>query len=315
MSLQSFTPTSTLDAVNALLAAAGEAPVASLEDAAGRPDVDLAHNTVAETHADLTARRWLFNTEYNVPVATSMGLPADVLSFEATPRVDQRYLDVGVRGSTFYDRTTGGLPALLHLNVVRFVPFAQLPETARRYILAAAATRYVQRSQGATEALQLLAAAEQGALAALAAEQVEQPPVPHGTAATLLDAVNAVLVAAGQAPARTLYAFTGVRAGAHDAVLASLYELLAERWTFNTDPEGNALEVAYTDLPVLARAAVVARATMRYAPTVGAKADAAEQEYALTWPKLVREFRYRPIRNITLTPAYRLQFRRYRRGI
>jgi hypothetical protein len=70
MSLQSFTPTSELDAVNALLAAAGEAPIDSLAAAVGRPDVDLARATLNRTHAEVLAERWTFNLDPDTGAAT-----------------------------------------------------------------------------------------------------------------------------------------------------------------------------------------------------------------------------------------------------
>lgn len=180
--LDTYTPTTELEAVNAILAAANEAPVDSLDAAAGRGDVALALSTLAEVQRETLSYHWRFNSDINyrlTGVAEGDGYvfpePPGMLAFTLTRSSAQYGWDIVSRPSRTYqvggasvriltDRV-GGFDTLsvseLFINPVWAVPFSLMPEHARRYIVRSAVRRRVQ--QGGYPNLQACAADEAGA--------------------------------------------------------------------------------------------------------------------------------------------------------
>ena len=255
--LDTNTPTTELEAVNAILAAANEAPVESLDAAAGRPDVALALGALTASMRETLASRWRFNSDINYKLTgTLVGAeyafpePADLLAFTLTPTEAQRGLDIVARPSRTYKpagesvrilaNRIGGADTLsvaeLYINPVWSVPFSLMPEAARSFIVRSAIRRRVQQSGAGEQALKGAAADEQAALAQLTA--TESQPVPavlNDGWSTETDALNAVLASAGLPGVVDVLAAEDQQLTALNTLRQATTDVCSMGWRFNTD--------------------------------------------------------------------------------
>lgn len=178
-----------LDAVNAMLSAIGEAPIADV-DTATQADVIIAINELRNATREVQAMGWRFNTEYGfqLPPAATLSWPdADgvttllnifvppdapaMLDFSVTQIPEQQgdgYVDTAIRPSrvytvsaakvlVFYDRALNrdGFDAskypFLYINPVWCFDYEQMPEVARRFTAILAGRRFQQRVVGSGE--------------------------------------------------------------------------------------------------------------------------------------------------------------------
>lgn len=140
----SSSKTTRLEAVNSMLSAAGEAPVANLSDNGG---VD---STMAEAILDRKCREiqeegWHFNTRSMtlVPTGGEILIPDNVISVDPN---DLRLNNYGVRGNRLFDLATGlttGFTANVTVSVIEMLEWSDLPQSARSYILAEASRVFV----------------------------------------------------------------------------------------------------------------------------------------------------------------------------
>lgn len=134
-------PTTELEAVNSMLLAIGEAPVAQLENS-GLGDAATARSRLTLVSRRVQKRGWSWNTDYNLslPIDSNgyVNLPNDCLRFNPTGAFDQAKLVQ--RGTQVYDawNNTFVFTTTLTADVVHFLDFSILPETARQAILLAA---------------------------------------------------------------------------------------------------------------------------------------------------------------------------------
>lgn len=189
MAIENLVATTELEAINSMLAAIGEAPIADVETAT-QADVEMAVSFLRNATREIQALGWRFNSEFGLAVAPAVTdfswtdpdggaldidiftLPAGVISFTVTPLPSQilstygAMLDVVERRSkqyvdgasasvlVLYDRLRNrdGFPAgerdFLYLDTVSLFDFADLPESARRYITITAARRFIQSVLG-----------------------------------------------------------------------------------------------------------------------------------------------------------------------
>lgn len=139
-------PTTTLEAVNILLKAIGEAAVSDLTETAGSADVEAAFTTLQEVSRSVQMEGWTFNTEEEYPIAPDVDgcltLPAGTLKVDTTG-VD-RSVRLVMRGNRLYDRRnhTYVFDRPYLVNLVVLLPFEDLPEVARNYITIKAARRF-----------------------------------------------------------------------------------------------------------------------------------------------------------------------------
>jgi hypothetical protein len=144
-----YTPTSELDAVNAILAVAGESPVNSLE-VGGLASVDIARQILHETSREIQSQDWEFNSEYDYPLPlTTDGnilLPPNVLKIDVINDYIHAYTPV-MRGDRLYDKKnhTDIFPESLKFDIVFFLPFDHLPESLRKLITIRAARVFQRR--------------------------------------------------------------------------------------------------------------------------------------------------------------------------
>jgi hypothetical protein len=146
------TPTTELEAINALLATTGESPVNVLVDS-GVVTADIARTTLHEVNRAYQSEGWHFNTEIDyglVPdVSGFLNVPTNVLQIETAD--DYKDNDVVRRGSRIYNRTTHSyvFASNIAFNMVVFLPYEELPEASRQYILITAARLFQDRVLGA----------------------------------------------------------------------------------------------------------------------------------------------------------------------
>lgn len=128
-------PSTELEAVNAMLGTIGETPVNSL-DTVSSVDTAIARDTLHAISREVQARGWWFNEDYgHTFVLDTHGIarvPPNLLSVKPSrggPIVVQR-------GDRLFNRRTNAdtFETPPRADVVWFLPFDSLPETARRYI-------------------------------------------------------------------------------------------------------------------------------------------------------------------------------------
>lgn len=259
-SITNLNPTTELDAVNSMLSAIGEAPVATLLGVS-QADVEMAVNILRSTTREVQLRRWRFNTEYGYTV-TSAGssvqngatvnvffVPAQLGTFRLSNVSGQENLDAIIRPSrffqpgtlVFYDRLgsrDGFALSTLQIDPVWVFDFEQMPETARRYTVVAAGRRFAQQVAGSEELGSFSEQDEENALRILIEDQQERPPLASGTSTeqSETDALNLILTAANQQAVASVNAILDPEGiTALNIFRATTREVLAEGWSFNTE--------------------------------------------------------------------------------
>jgi hypothetical protein len=143
--------TSRLDAVNTILTASGESPVSSL--AGTTVDTANAESVLDEVLRDVQTEGWHFNTEKEVSLSPDgsslINLPTNVAKIDLSD-VDTSDVDIVQRGTRLYDRKghTYEFEATIKADIVYLLPFEELPEAARRFIVVRAARIFHDRFVG-----------------------------------------------------------------------------------------------------------------------------------------------------------------------
>ena len=149
------TNTTTLEAINTILSAIGEAPINSLT---GTLPIDAtqAQNLLIEISRETMAASWHFNSFYDYTL--SLDTDSKIPLAENIMRVDldiNKYspatYNVIKRGSFLFNKkdNTYAFDKALDANVILYLPFDELPENARRYITIRAARIFQDRLLGA----------------------------------------------------------------------------------------------------------------------------------------------------------------------
>lgn len=145
-----------LDAVNTMLAAIGEAPINSLSKAV-TSDAAFAVRLLDEVNTEVQATGWSFNTEKEFTLqkdnSGNIPLPSDMLRVTIDR---QRYTNVYpvVRGKRLYDQknqTFTFTDSLVASRLIRKITFEDLPPVARRYVTIRSARVFVDRVGGGQE--------------------------------------------------------------------------------------------------------------------------------------------------------------------
>lgn len=146
-----LTPATELEAVNDMLAAIGEAPVNSLTEPVAA-DASLAHALLKRVSREVQSMGWHWNRDPRVvfvPENTTgfIYLPDNVLRLNEHPSVRGRY-DLTRRGNRLYDRKTQSFvfSEPVPLEVAWGLPWEDLPEPARAYIMARAGRVFLNRA-------------------------------------------------------------------------------------------------------------------------------------------------------------------------
>jgi len=147
--------TTELDAVNAMLAAIGEAPVESLTS--DLPEAQKAQRALATVSRETQSKGWNFNKETNFPLTP--GVTGEIFIGTAILSLDpsNRNQDYVQRGPRLYDKKnhTYVFKSAVDCDLTLFLSFNELPETARRFITVRAARRFqkVELSSGTLDRL------------------------------------------------------------------------------------------------------------------------------------------------------------------
>jgi len=140
--------TSKLEAINSMLTAIGEQHVTTLTGTLA-PDTSLAVHIFDETHKEILAEGWRFNTERDVVLTRSLldntiSVTSDVIWVDIDPE-DNAGTDVTLRGTQLFNLTTNSTTFSSDLTVsklVRLISFTSLPQHARVYIIAKASRKF-----------------------------------------------------------------------------------------------------------------------------------------------------------------------------
>ncbi len=149
------TPTSELEAINTMLSCISSAPISDIEST-GDAAVYTARNILNETIRSVQQRGWHCNSEEDYPLArTTAGelvLPQNTLRVSASKDYQDDF-DVAHRGTRLYDRKnhTFTFTKDIKVDIVILLPFDELPEAMRKYIVIRAARTFQGRIQGSVE--------------------------------------------------------------------------------------------------------------------------------------------------------------------
>lgn len=132
-------PTTTLEAVNIILAGLGEAPINSLDDPL-TSDVAVAAAVLSEVSKELQLEGWAWNTQDDYPLRVNVhnqeiDLPPSLIRVHF-PRPDDR--ELVIRGRRLFDRKNHSFTfapgTTIRATITELLPFDDLPEAARRYV-------------------------------------------------------------------------------------------------------------------------------------------------------------------------------------
>ena len=168
-----------LDAVNSLLLAVGEMPIATLDDALPS-DAVLALRCLNDATVNVLLEGFYFNTDENVELAPNaygeILLPEDVISVDTDPRVSSAEVDVVMRENKLYDKknNTFIFEKPVVVTLVRGYDFDDIPATIRQYIIGFAKASFVAAVLGDTALVQNLTAEAQRLRAICVADDIRQ---------------------------------------------------------------------------------------------------------------------------------------------
>lgn len=183
----SLTPTTELEAVNTMLAVIGESPINSFEEITA--DVAIAKNTLSEISRAVQLEGWFWNTEDNFPLKPDTRTQKIKVN-PAFLRVHFPYpqeKELVLRGGYVYDRArhTDIFPKdfSVEVTVTQLLPFEDIPEAARRYIVIRAARVYQGRVVGSGNLWDFTQSDEVMARASMLAEErkLDRPNILKGT--------------------------------------------------------------------------------------------------------------------------------------
>lgn len=160
--------TTRLSAVNAILRAINERPVASLTPPIP-VDAKIAQDVLDEVSLEVMSRGWSFNTEVDVELVldgnSKYPIPANVVRL-TLDRPNPSAYDLVFRADpgnsdtmSLYNRARGThtfvLPAGLKATLIYLVDFEKTPETFRRYVQIRSARLFRDRLQGPNAAAEV----------------------------------------------------------------------------------------------------------------------------------------------------------------
>lgn len=143
--------TTELEAVNTMLGTIGDSPISTLE-VSSSVNAETAKSILHEISREIQMVGWHFNSEENYPITPDVDghiqLPLNVLKIDTSP--EYAAYDVVWRGTRVYDRYnhTYVFDKTLKFDIVFFLAFTELPESARRYITVRAARVFGDRQLG-----------------------------------------------------------------------------------------------------------------------------------------------------------------------
>lgn len=162
--------TTQLEAVNSMLAHIGESPVSTISDAVALPvSASTALSTLIEVSKEVQSEDWHFNSIPKLTLSPAsdkrIGVPQDAITLDA---IDKN-IDVTMRGNYLFDRknNTNLFDGDVVVRVSVYLPWEELYEQARRYIVLRASRIFQARLVGSKELESLIARDEYQARARL----------------------------------------------------------------------------------------------------------------------------------------------------
>jgi hypothetical protein len=163
-----------------MLGTIGEQPVNSL-DISTISEVSIASDMLYEVSREVQARGWHFNEEWEYKLYMSEGeipLPSNCLKVKVTgPKTYAPRKFIVRRGDRLYNRTDATFvftDTYVEADIVFFLPFTDLPQSARTYITLRTARKFQVRMLGSKEIEAFTQIEESQAWVNLVAEEVDQ---------------------------------------------------------------------------------------------------------------------------------------------
>ena len=128
-----------LSAVNSILGAIGQSPLATLNF--DNPEVAMIFNLLRDANVDTQAEGWHFNTEKHVRFSPNSNgnilIGNDILSMDLHDNQARRTFDLVRRNGKLYDKIdhTDIFTSDIDLDIVRLYAFEDLPTVFRRFIV------------------------------------------------------------------------------------------------------------------------------------------------------------------------------------
>jgi hypothetical protein len=170
--MTTYAPTSELEAVNKMLTSISLSPISSLT-VTGNATAALAISTLHDTSREVQAEGWHFNneSEYELQpdVSNNVLIPANCLSLDPS----YAYKDYVFREGKVYDKEnhTFTITENVKVDIIWFLPWVDLPEPARNYIMIKAARVFQTKTMGSSEHFQFTEAEENRARVILESEE------------------------------------------------------------------------------------------------------------------------------------------------
>lgn len=160
--------TKELDAVNMMLSAIGEAPVSSLTDPS-LLDASLAKEVLDQTNLSVQTAGLHCNTVLNqklIPNAATNEISVGTLTLKVDSTGQSAHRDVVQRGTKLFDRDNNlfTFTESIYVDRVELIPFEDLPQHVRRYVMTKASRRFQTRFMGSEVLAGFTAQDEQEAL-------------------------------------------------------------------------------------------------------------------------------------------------------
>lgn len=143
-------PTTELQAVNLMLEAISQVPVASLSTEDTNPDAETAIKRLFESNREVQMRGWHFNQEMNHQIDPSpegyIYVPSNCLMIRRVyfSGLGGDEMDLVMRGNRLYDRYGEGFVVgrSVMVDMTVLLPFTDLPEAWRWYVAVRACRRF-----------------------------------------------------------------------------------------------------------------------------------------------------------------------------
>jgi len=177
--MATYESTSSLEAINTILSAIGEAPINSLT---GTLPIDAtqAQNLLKEVSRETQSAGWFFNSfyDYTLSLDTDSKIPLATNIMRVDLNINKYSVgtyNVIKRGGFLFNKkgNTYIFDKALDAVVILFLPFEELPENARRYITIRAARIFQDRLLGANTLHGFGIVDEQNAMAVLKQEEMD----------------------------------------------------------------------------------------------------------------------------------------------
>lgn len=142
------TSTTSLEAVNQMLAVTGDAPLTSLSGTLSKAGT-VAVLVLNQTLAEFESEGWSFNTEKEKTYTASASVSPTIAGIDVSQGFETQDLDLVLRGDTLFNRARGQNSAVTSgtytVDIIRYLDFEDTPQTFRRWVVASASRRLYDR--------------------------------------------------------------------------------------------------------------------------------------------------------------------------